>query len=115
MVSEKLQLIIDLQNKLFNSKLKQTQDNFNKASNGLMGKASKMRTSHAKAFGAMTDQFPAISRGMDLLSNKYVLMAGLAAGVGLIACLAFGTWFVFAGNYSLAALSFYFIGSYVLQ
>lgn len=82
MVSEKLQLIIDLQNKLFNSKLKQTQDNFNKASNGLMGKASKMRTSHAKAFGAMTDQFPAISRGMDLLSNKYVLMAGLAAGVG---------------------------------
>jgi UDP-GlcNAc:undecaprenyl-phosphate GlcNAc-1-phosphate transferase len=36
---------------------------------------------------------------------------GLAAGVGMIACLAFGIWFVFAGNYSLAALSFSLSGA----
>lgn len=36
---------------------------------------------------------------------------GLAAGVGMISCLAFGTWFVFAGNYSLAALSFSLAGA----
>jgi tape measure domain-containing protein len=83
MVSEKLQLVIDLQNKLFNSKLKQTQDNFNKASNGLMGKANKLSMNHARAFGAMTNQFPAIASGMDLLADKYVLMAGLAAGIGI--------------------------------
>ncbi len=36
---------------------------------------------------------------------------GLAAGVGMIACWAFGVWFVFAGNYSLAALSFSLAGA----
>lgn len=36
---------------------------------------------------------------------------GLAAGVGMIACWAFGIWFVFAGNYSLAALSFSLAGA----
>ncbi len=36
---------------------------------------------------------------------------GLAAGVGMIACWAFGLWFVFAGNYSLAALSFSLAGA----
>lgn len=83
--TSKLQLIIDLANKMFNTKLKQTQDNFTKATNNLMGKAKKLKIENAKAFGAMTDQFPAISRGMDLLSNKYVLMAGAAAGIGILA------------------------------
>jgi UDP-GlcNAc:undecaprenyl-phosphate/decaprenyl-phosphate GlcNAc-1-phosphate transferase len=36
---------------------------------------------------------------------------GLAAGVGMIACWAFGIWFVFAGSYSLAALSFSLAGA----
>lgn len=36
---------------------------------------------------------------------------GLAAGVGMIACWSFGIWFVFAGNYSLAALSFSMAGA----
>ncbi len=36
---------------------------------------------------------------------------GLAAGVGMIACWAFGIWFVFAGNYSLAALAFSLAGA----
>jgi len=36
---------------------------------------------------------------------------GLAAGVGMIACWAFGVWFVFAGNYPLAALAFALAGS----
>lgn len=31
---------------------------------------------------------------------------GLAAGVGLISCCAFGTWFIFANEYPYAALSF---------
>jgi len=36
---------------------------------------------------------------------------GLAGGVGMIACWSFGIWFVFAGNYSLAALSFSMAGA----
>ncbi|MGE0568960.1 MAG: MraY family glycosyltransferase, partial [Bacteroidia bacterium] len=36
---------------------------------------------------------------------------GLASGVGKIACLAFGTWFIFAGDYTFAALSFAMAGS----
>lgn len=36
---------------------------------------------------------------------------GLAAGVGMISCWAFGIWFVFAGDYSLAALSFSLAGA----
>jgi UDP-N-acetylmuramyl pentapeptide phosphotransferase/UDP-N-acetylglucosamine-1-phosphate transferase len=36
---------------------------------------------------------------------------GLAAGVGMLACWAFGIWFIFAGNYSLAALAFSLAGA----
>lgn len=36
---------------------------------------------------------------------------GLAAGVGFIACCAFGTWFIFAGNYPYASLAFALAGA----
>lgn len=36
---------------------------------------------------------------------------GLAAGVGFIAACAFGTWFIFAGNYPYAALAFSLAGA----
>lgn len=36
---------------------------------------------------------------------------GLAAGVGLITCTAFGTWFIFANDFPYAALSFALAGS----
>ncbi len=36
---------------------------------------------------------------------------GLAAGVGMLSCWSFGIWFIFAGNYSLAALSFSLAGA----
>lgn len=85
MAESRLQLIIDLANKMFNTKLKDTQDKFNSASNNMMGKAKALKMENAKAFGAMTDQFPALQRGMDLLTNKYVLMAGAAAGIGMLA------------------------------
>lgn len=85
MAESRLQLIIDLANKMFNTKLKDTQDKFNSASNNMMGKAKQLKIENAKAFGAMTDQFPALQRGMDLLTNKYVLMAGAAAGIGMLA------------------------------
>ncbi|HRO76508.1 MAG TPA: tape measure protein, partial [Crocinitomicaceae bacterium] len=83
--TSKLQLIIDLANKMFNTKLKETQDKFTKATNNMMGKAKQLKMENAKAFGAMSDQFPALQRGMDLLTNKYVLMAGAAAGIGVLA------------------------------
>lgn len=36
---------------------------------------------------------------------------GLAAGVGLITCAAFGTWFIFAGEFGYATLSFALAGA----
>lgn len=38
---------------------------------------------------------------------------GLAAGVGFISCCAFGTWFIFAGDYAYAALSFSLAGALI--
>lgn len=84
MGTSKLQLIIELSNKMFNSKLKQVQETFNKASSNMIGKAKALKVEHGKAMGAMTDQFPALQRGLDLLRNKYVLIAGLAAGMGFL-------------------------------
>jgi UDP-GlcNAc:undecaprenyl-phosphate GlcNAc-1-phosphate transferase len=36
---------------------------------------------------------------------------GLAAGIGLLSCLAFGTWFIFASEFGYAALSFALAGA----
>lgn len=36
---------------------------------------------------------------------------GLAAGAGMLACWSFGIWFIFAGNYSMAALAFSLAGA----
>lgn len=36
---------------------------------------------------------------------------GLAAGVGLLSCISFGTWFIFAGEFGYAALAFALAGA----
>lgn len=82
--SAKMQLILELKNKLFNTKLMETQKKFTAASSKMRGGIDKLKNAHVKAFSAMRDQFPLLGRGMDLITNKYVLMAAAAAGIGML-------------------------------
>lgn len=80
----KLELILELKNKLFNKKLMETQKKFTGASSKMMGKINQLKSTHIKAFSAMRDQFPLMGRGMDLITNKYVLQAAAIAGFALL-------------------------------
>ena len=82
--STKMQLILELKNKLFNTKLRDTQKKFTDASSKMRGGIDKLKNAHVKSFNAMKDQFPVLGRGVDLLTNKYVLMAAAAAGIGML-------------------------------
>ena len=80
----KLELLLELKNKLFNTKLMETQKKFTDASSKMRGGIDKLKNAHVKSFNAMKDQFPVLGRGVDLLTNKYVLMAAAAAGIGIL-------------------------------
>ena len=82
--SAKMQLILELKNKLFNTKLMETQKKFTAASSKMRGGIDKLKNAHVKSFNAMKDQFPTLGRGLDLITNKYVLMAAAAAGIGML-------------------------------
>ena len=80
----KLQLILELKNKLFNKRLRDTRKKFGSATDKMKSKIKSMKNEHIKAFSAMKDQFPGLSRGIDLITNKYVLMAAVMAGIGVL-------------------------------
>ncbi len=80
----KLELLLELKNKMFNSKIMKTKRKFNKSVDTMRGRINKMKVESAKAFRAISDEFPRIGRGVDLLTNKYVLMASALAGIVLL-------------------------------
>ncbi|MFK8272850.1 phage tail tape measure protein [Capnocytophaga canimorsus] len=79
--TSKMTLLIDLSKKLFDSKIGQMQRKFGQT-------VKKMKVD----FKEFADEIPALGRGMDLLSNKWLLMgavtAGLVAGLGKATAMA---------------------------
>ncbi|MBN2669972.1 MAG: phage tail tape measure protein [Bacteroidales bacterium] len=80
----KLQLVLELKNKLFNKRLRETRERVSSATGKMKSKFKAMKNEHIKAFSAMKDQFPMLGRGIELITNKYVLMAAAMAGIGLL-------------------------------
>lgn len=73
MASAKLTMLLDLSNKLFNSKFAQMQNKFEQG-------IGKMKVK----FRELTSEIPGMGRAMDLLGNKWVLLgAGIVAMGGL--------------------------------
>lgn len=91
----KMQLLIELSSKLFNSQLMKLKKNFSKTTDVLRSKLGQLKADHMKAFTAMRDQFPMLGRGLELLTNKYVLMAGALFGIGLLMTKATGNAMAF--------------------
>ncbi len=83
MAKSKLELILELKNKLFNQKLKATKNAYIKSTQKMKQSVNKLKMNHVMAFKAMTSEFPVLGRAADLLTNKYVLMAAAVAGIGL--------------------------------
>lgn len=81
MASSKMTLLIDLSQKLYNSKLGQMQRRFGQT-------LQRMRVD----FKEFTDQIPVLGGALDMFSNKWVLMgaatAGLMAGLGKATAMA---------------------------
>ena len=85
MAQSKLELILELKNKLFNKKLMDTKRKFNNTTQKMRGNIDKLKTKHLMAFRSMSAELPILGRGLDLLSNKYVLMGAAIVGIGLLA------------------------------
>lgn len=79
----RLELILELKDKLFNNKLAQSKAKFNEAKDKMMGKVKQLKLEHAKAFTAMKDNIPGLSRLVEFATNKYVLMVGAVLGIGM--------------------------------
>jgi len=73
MASVNMTLILQLKDKLFNKKLSKVRGNI-----------GKLKAQHNEAFSAMRSQVPMLGRGLDLLTNKYVLMGAAIVGIGLL-------------------------------
>jgi TP901 family phage tail tape measure protein len=71
MASAKLTMLLDLSDKLFNSKFAQMQNKFNQG----IGKM-KMK------FSELTSEIPGMGRAMDVLGNKWVLLGATLMAVG---------------------------------
>ncbi len=107
---EKITLLIELSNKLFNKKIIETQHKltsatkkmrgsvdkfkskitelqhrFKLASKSIGGSINNLKIKHIQAFNAMKAELPGLGRALDLLTNKYVLMAAGIAGIGMLA------------------------------
>ncbi len=81
----KLELLLELKNKLFNNKLIQTQRKLRKTTDRMKGKLKQLKLSTVNAFSAMRNEVPLFGRAMNLLGNPYVLMTvGLLAVVTLL-------------------------------
>lgn len=80
----KLELLMELKNKLFNSKLKDSQEKLGRATDIMKGKLRSLKDTTLKGFKAMRDEVPLFGRAVELLGNPYVLLAaGIVAVSGL--------------------------------
>lgn len=81
----KLELLMELKNKLFNTKLKETQEKLNKAAESMKRRMRGLSEGVVKGFKAMTAQVPLFGQAVELLGNPYVLIAsGIVAVTGLL-------------------------------
>jgi TP901 family phage tail tape measure protein len=80
----KLELLMELKNKLFNSKLRDSTEKLNRGVRKMKFDLASLRTASLKTFRAMAAEVPIFGRAMELLGNPYVLVAaGLIAVTGL--------------------------------
>lgn len=79
----KLTLLLELKNKLFNNKLSDSRKKLSKATGFMRDKIRALKGTHLRAFQAMSAEIPLFGRAMELLGNPYVLMIG-----GLVALTA---------------------------
>lgn len=77
----KVELLIELKNKMFNNKLQQTKKKFSSATDKMRGKMKQLKASSLQAFAAIRSEVPLVGRALDLLRNKYVLIAAASVGV----------------------------------
>ncbi|MDD2984714.1 MAG: phage tail tape measure protein, partial [Crocinitomicaceae bacterium] len=84
MSTSKIQLILELKNKLFNKKLMDSSSKIKQFTGQTQGKIQKMKQSFVGGFSAMRNQFPGFASGMDLVTNKFALMAAGAALIGTV-------------------------------
>ncbi len=88
----KLQLILELKNKLFNNKLTATKRKFKATTKGMENNVSRLKMKTVRGFKAMTSEVPLFGRALSLLGNPYTLIAaGLVATIGLFGTAALRT------------------------
>ena len=78
----KLELVLELKNKLFNTKLKQSKNAYINANKKMRQSVDKLKMKHAMAFRSMSSEIPMLGRAVDLLTNRYVLMGAAVVGIG---------------------------------
>lgn len=82
----KIELLMELKNKLFNNKLIKTQQALKKKTGKMRADLKKLKLSTVNVFKAMRDEIPLFGRAMDLLGNPYTLViAGAVAVAGFLA------------------------------
>ncbi|EKT4510355.1 phage tail tape measure protein [Flavobacterium psychrophilum] len=81
MAQSKLELLMELKNKLFNSKLQETQEKLSKATDVMKGKLKGLKGAHIEAFSAMKNESSGFGRIMNLIGNPYVLITAGLLGV----------------------------------
>ncbi|WP_027394187.1 phage tail tape measure protein [Aquimarina latercula] len=85
-VKSKIELLMELKNKLFNKRLMKTQQRIKKGTEKMRGHLNKLRLNTVKTFAAMRNEIPLFGRAMDLLGNPYALIiAGAIALTGVMA------------------------------
>ena len=73
----KVSLILELKNRL-KTGLQQAKEHLNKNVTDMKGKLNSLRNSHVEAFRAMGNEMPGFARGLELIRNKFVLVAAAA-------------------------------------
>jgi hypothetical protein len=81
---DKLTLILELKNKLFNNKLMQAKRKLSAATDKMRSKISRLKIGTLEGFRAMKNEIPLFGRVMDLLGNPYVLITAGLLAVGLM-------------------------------
>lgn len=76
----KLELILEWKNKI-KSGLSQAKKQVSGSVGKMNNELSSFRSSAVKAFGAAKDEIPGLARGLELVTNKYVLMAAAVVGI----------------------------------
>ncbi|MBL7868870.1 MAG: phage tail tape measure protein [Flavobacterium lindanitolerans] len=85
-MGSKLELLMELKNKLFNSKLRESTEKLGKAADAMKAKLRGLTENVVKGFKHMTAQVPLFGQAVELLGNPYVMIAsGIVAVTGFLA------------------------------